>query len=70
VESCTLCVHKVDRGGTPSCVEACAEAGHRAIVFGDLNDPESEIAKRIRATATTQLRADLRLDPGVRYTGL
>ncbi len=70
VESCTLCVHKVDRGGTPSCVEACAAQGHRAIVFGDLNDPESEIARRIRAVATTQLRADLRLDPGVRYTGL
>ena len=70
VESCTLCVHKVDRGGTPSCVEACSAAGHEAIIFGDLNDPQSEIAKRIRAVATTQLRADLRTDNGVRYQGL
>ena len=70
VESCTLCVHKVDRGGTPSCVEACAAGGHDAIIFGDLNDPQSEIAKRIRAVATTQLRADLRTDNGVRYQGI
>lgn len=70
VESCTMCVHRVDKGGTPACVEACADAGHRAIIFGDLNDPSSEIAKRARAAATTQLRADLRTDNGVRYQGL
>jgi molybdopterin-containing oxidoreductase family iron-sulfur binding subunit len=70
VESCTLCVHRVDRGGTPACVEACSAAGHGAIVFGDLNDPGSEISRRVRAATTTQLRADLRLDPGVRYQGI
>ena len=67
VEGCTLCVHRIDRGGTPACVEACAAAGHGAIVFGDLNDPSSEIAKRVRAVSSVALRADLRLDPGVRY---
>jgi molybdopterin-containing oxidoreductase family iron-sulfur binding subunit len=65
-----MCVHRVDKGGTPACVEACSDAGHRAIIFGDLNDPNSEIAKRVKATATTQLRADLRTDNGVRYQGL
>jgi molybdopterin-containing oxidoreductase family iron-sulfur binding subunit len=70
VESCNLCVHRVDKGGTPACVESCAAAGHQAIVFGDLNDPSSEISKRIRAATTTQLRADLRTDNGVRYQGL
>ena len=70
VESCNLCVNRVDKGGTPACVEACADAGHRAIVFGDLNDPASEIARRVRAATTTQLRADLRTDNGVRYQGL
>lgn len=70
VEACTLCVQRVDRGGVPACVEACAAAGHRAIVFGDLNDPQSEIARRVRSVASTQLRADLRLDPGVRYEGI
>ena len=40
------------------------------MLFGDLNDPDSEISKRVREFATTQLRADLRLDPGVRYQGI
>jgi tetrathionate reductase subunit B len=70
VEGCTLCVHRIDQGGGPACVEACAKAGHHAMLFGDLNDPQSEISKRVRAVASTQLRADLRLDPGVRYQGL
>ncbi len=70
VEGCTLCVHRVDQGGTPACVEACAKAGHHAMLFGDLNDPDSAIAKRVRELATRQLRADLKLDPGVRYLGL
>ena len=71
VESCTLCVHRIDRGDkTTACAEACTQAGHGAIVFGDLNDPGSEIARRVREIRSTQLRADLRLDPGVRYQGL
>lgn len=71
VESCTLCVHRLDRGDkTTACAEACAKAGHGAIVFGDLNDPGSEIARRVREIQTRQLRADLKLDPGVRYHGI
>jgi molybdopterin-containing oxidoreductase family iron-sulfur binding subunit len=70
VESCTLCVHRIDRDRIPACVEACAATGHAALLFGDLNDPQSEISKRIAAVATTQVRADLRLDPAVRYQGL
>jgi molybdopterin-containing oxidoreductase family iron-sulfur binding subunit len=71
VESCTLCVHRIDRGDkTTACAEACTKAGHGAIVFGDLNDPGSEIARRVREIRSTQLRSDLRLDPGVRYQGL
>jgi molybdopterin-containing oxidoreductase family iron-sulfur binding subunit len=71
VESCTLCVHRIDAGqATTACAEACTRAGHGAIVFGDLNDPGSEIARRVREIQTRQLRADLGLDPGVRYHGL
>jgi molybdopterin-containing oxidoreductase family iron-sulfur binding subunit len=70
VESCTLCVHRIDRDRIPACVEACAATGHAALLFGDLNDPQSEISKRIAAVATTQVRADLRLDTAVRYQGL
>lgn len=70
VESCTLCVHRVDRGGQPACAEACSDAGHNAILFGDLNDPNSEISKRVATLATTQVRADLGLNVGVRYQGI
>ena len=71
VEGCTLCVHKVDRGdGTTACAEACKAAGHEAIVFGDLNDPESAVSKRLRELPGRALRADLRLNPGVRYSGV
>ncbi|HEX8013305.1 MAG TPA: 4Fe-4S dicluster domain-containing protein [Casimicrobiaceae bacterium] len=70
VESCTLCVHRIDRGGVPACVEACAATGNNAILFGDLNDPQSEIARRIASEPTTAVRADLRLNPGVRYQGI
>lgn len=70
VESCTLCVHKVDAGGTPACVEACNTTGNRAMLFGDLNDPDSDIAKALKAYPSVALRADLGLNPGVRYANL
>jgi molybdopterin-containing oxidoreductase family iron-sulfur binding subunit len=66
VESCTLCVHRVDRGETPACVEACGEA----MTFGDLNDASSEIHRRLKSGPSTPLRADLALNTGVRYRGL
>ncbi|HHI70989.1 MAG TPA: 4Fe-4S dicluster domain-containing protein [Rhodobacteraceae bacterium] len=70
VESCTLCVHRVDKGGIPACVESCAATGNGAMIFGDLNDPESEIAKALKNYPSIGLRDDLRVNPGVRYTNL
>jgi tetrathionate reductase subunit B len=71
VESCTLCVHRLDRGDTTTaCAQACTQAGHGAILFGDLDNPASDIARRVREIQTSQLRSDLQLDPGVRYHGL
>lgn len=70
VESCTLCVHRVDEGRGPACVEACADEGGGAMLFGDLNDPDSEISKRIAQYSTTRIRGDLGTDPGVRYRNL
>ncbi len=67
VESCTFCVHRVDRGEQPACVVSCKEG---ALVFGDMNDPNSEIAQRLKQYSSTEVRADLRLNPGVRYQGI
>jgi molybdopterin-containing oxidoreductase family iron-sulfur binding subunit len=70
VESCTMCVHRIDSDRQPACVEACSDTGGGAMLFGDLNNPASEISKRIAKFTTQQIRADLGLDPGVRYRNL
>ncbi|MFN3868904.1 MAG: sulfate reduction electron transfer complex DsrMKJOP subunit DsrO [Hyphomicrobiaceae bacterium] len=70
VESCTMCVHRVDAGRTPACVESCAKAGHNAMIFGDLNDPNSEIAKRVATYRTTRIRDDFGTDNGVYYQNI
>ena len=70
VEGCTLCVHRIDTGRIPACVEACGVKGGDAMLFGDLNDPQSAIAKAVASVATVQIRADLGLDLGVRYQNL
>jgi len=70
VEGCTLCVHRIDAGGRPACVEACADTGRAAMIFGDLNDPNSEISRRLSKEASSRIRADLGLDPAIRYQGI
>lgn len=70
VESCTMCVHRVDKGEIPACVEACGKDGHQAMLFGDLKDPDSEISKRLAQFGGKQIRADLGLNTGVRYQGI
>jgi tetrathionate reductase subunit B len=70
VESCTLCVHRIDEGRDPACVEACPAVVGGAMLFGYLIDPASEISKRISKYATRQIRGDLGTDPGVRYQNL
>ena len=40
VGKCTLCSHRVDKGGIPACVETCPS---KVRVFGDLDDPTSRI---------------------------
>ena len=68
VEACTLCVHKLDKGdGTTACAEKCKKG---AIIVGDLNDSNSEISQQVAKYATTQIRADLGLNTGVRYKGI
>ena len=66
VESCNMCVNRVDNGQLPACVEA----SEGAIIFGDLNDPESDISKLLAKHGGKQIRADLKLNPGVHYQGI
>jgi molybdopterin-containing oxidoreductase family iron-sulfur binding subunit len=66
VESCNMCVGRIDNGQEPACVEASAGA----IIFGDLNDPDSAISKRLKEQGGKQIRADLKLNPAVHYQGI
>lgn len=70
VESCTMCVSRVDAGGTPACVEACSAENHNALVFGDLYDENSEISQELKKLDSVEIRADLGLNTGVRYRGI
>jgi molybdopterin-containing oxidoreductase family iron-sulfur binding subunit len=70
VESCNFCVHLVDTGRTPACVETCSAENHNAMLFGDLNDPDSEISMELKRHSSRQIRADLQLNTGVRYRGI
>ena len=67
VESCTLCVHKVDKGEVPACV---ARVESDAVIFGDLYDANSKINRTLKKIQSTQIRADLNLNTGVRYSGI
>jgi len=43
---CTLCADRLDLGLTPACMQACEG---QVFTIGDLNDPNGEISKVIRA---------------------
>ena len=47
VEGCTMCVHRIDEGRPPACAQACASEAGGAMMFGDLNDPSSEISRAV-----------------------
>lgn len=44
VSKCTFCAPRVDAGEEPACVHVCWT---RALTFGDVNDPESEVSKKL-----------------------
>ena len=65
VEKCNFCGERLAKGEEPACVEALKETG--AIVFGDLNDPESELRKVIDENHTLQRKPALGTKPSVFY---
>jgi tetrathionate reductase subunit B len=64
VQKCTFCHHRVDAGLQPACVESCPPG---ARIFGDLNDPDSEISKLLAENATQVLKPEMGTDPRVFY---
>jgi len=45
MDKCTLCAERREVGDTPACVKNCTG---RALIYGDINDPESAVSKAIR----------------------
>lgn len=64
VQKCTWCHHRVDAGLDPACVNACPTS---ALVFGDLNDPESKISKLLASNAVQVLKPEKDTRPHVFY---
>lgn len=68
IGKCTYCAHRTEYGMLPACVSTCVT---KARIFGDLNDPESDISKRIaEAGSVDHLMADTGMEPTLCYIGL
>ncbi len=64
VEKCTLCEHRVTKGELPYCVESCPA---NARIFGDLNDPNSEVSYILGKFRAWRLKEDHGTEPKVFY---
>jgi Fe-S-cluster-containing dehydrogenase component len=75
-EKCSFCYQRIDRGlaagltpgedyaATPACVNACPVG---ARIFGDLNDPKSQVSQWLAEHESYRLREDLGTAPRVYY---
>ena len=66
-DSCDLCAERIDSGLKPYCVETCPTD---ALVFGDLDDPESEVRRLIKLESAEPLLKKFGTKPSIFYTGL
>lgn len=64
VDKCDFCLHRLEQGLLPACVEAC-DAGAR--IFGDLNAPTGEFAEYLKKTELTSRKAGLGIKTSVLY---
>lgn len=61
---CNYCAHRVDIGLEPACVNVCPE---HAIISGDMDDPESEIAQLLARQQVTVRKAEKGTSPNLFY---
>lgn len=63
-EKCTQCAHRVDKGLIPACAQTCIG---RARIYGDADDPKSEVARLLATQAVRPAPPDDCSDPYVYY---
>jgi Fe-S-cluster-containing dehydrogenase component len=63
VEKCTFCYERLAIGLKPACVEA-SQGG---LIFGDLEDPNSEVRKVLSTRYSLRRKPELGTQPGVYY---
>ena len=67
VDKCNFCIHRTSQGLLPACVETCTGG---ARIFGDLNDPNSEVSQILKNNEALVLQSDKNTNPNVFYLGL
>ena len=60
IAKCSLCQHRVDQSVAPACVNICPP---KARIFGDLNDPGSEVSKLVKDFGLESKRNETTLLP-------
>lgn len=63
-QKCTFCSHRTATGQQPACVEACPT---KCRIFGDLDDPDSEIARKAANNETRVWKEKEKTRPKVLY---
>ena len=63
VEKCTFCFERLAKGLKPACVEA----SNGALVFGDVDDPASQIRKLLATKYTIRRKPELGEEPNIYY---
>ncbi len=66
-EKCDLCVHRLEAGYVPACVNTCQA---RARIVGDLSDPKSELGRLLKSKEVGVLLPEEETDPQCRYVSL
>jgi Fe-S-cluster-containing dehydrogenase component len=66
-QKCTFCVHRLEEGKIPKCVQVCPS---QALIFGDLENPKSDVCKILAAGKTERLNPEQRTRARVYYVGL